>query len=468
MDLVNERDDIIMVAESGSSSDEESDAEEEREIDDDENSNASGETNVTDDSIYNRLIRDLHGDEYMLDGGITIVDTEEARVLLANIDSFCEALASKKSLALLELGADDTGFLNPTNVEINQENVIAWNKFFSALEGLETIGELYIRSFNLSAELVARVLFSTSRVVGEDGMTMSLPWRSSGDDLIPVLEAFCNLQCERTVLVMQGSSHREGEVMRNHFQEGNIFRLLCNNRWSELGLHGIEFTHDESKALAHILSTSCCSMTHFYINDCTFQNGGGELVADAFKDNTSLKSVSLLGPHGDALFCNTFLQSFPSNTSVEKLVCSNALPTNAAIVDLVKNVARWNCTLTEMQIYDYHHLTASKKQEIEAAVSQNYTLKQVSLSYSQSEPFDAILRLNEAGRRYLAEDATSCSKCIAVLAKVKHDIDCLYYHMRENPVLCIAYTRNAGEDVKKRKGVVSLDGADAMKLAQTH
>lgn len=159
--------------------------------------------------------------------------------------------------------------------------MVAWNKFLSALQGLETIRELAITSFNLSAELIARVLDSTSRLVGENGTTLELPWRSSGDDLIPVVEACSNLQ----------------------FREGNIFCLLCDNRWNQLSFSRIEFTQDESEALAHILSTSCCPTTRLCLYDCTLQNGGGKLVADALKDNTSLKSVSLMGRHHhDALF----------------------------------------------------------------------------------------------------------------------------------------------------------------------
>ncbi len=48
----------------------------------------------------------------------------------------------------------------------------------------------------------------------------------------------------------------------------------------------------------------------------------------------------------------------------------------------------------------------------------------------------SILRLNQAGRRYLIDDAGSIAKRVEVLIDVRDDLDCLFYHLLENPVLC--------------------------------
>jgi hypothetical protein len=48
----------------------------------------------------------------------------------------------------------------------------------------------------------------------------------------------------------------------------------------------------------------------------------------------------------------------------------------------------------------------------------------------------SILRLNEAGRRYLIEDGSSISKGVKVLIAVSNEINCLFLHLLENPTLC--------------------------------
>jgi hypothetical protein len=48
----------------------------------------------------------------------------------------------------------------------------------------------------------------------------------------------------------------------------------------------------------------------------------------------------------------------------------------------------------------------------------------------------AILRLNEAGRRYLIEDGSSISKGVEVLIRVNNDTNCVLLHLLENPRLC--------------------------------
>jgi hypothetical protein len=48
----------------------------------------------------------------------------------------------------------------------------------------------------------------------------------------------------------------------------------------------------------------------------------------------------------------------------------------------------------------------------------------------------SILRLNQAGRRYLIDDAGSIAKGVEVLTDVRDDLGCLFYHLLENPMLC--------------------------------
>ena len=60
----------------------------------------------------------------------------------------------------------------------------------------------------------------------------------------------------------------------------------------------------------------------------------------------------------------------------------------------------------------------------------NKISNKINIRFGGEYLFETILKLNWAGRRYLKEDATSRSKCIAVLAKVKDDINCLFFHLK--------------------------------------
>jgi hypothetical protein len=48
----------------------------------------------------------------------------------------------------------------------------------------------------------------------------------------------------------------------------------------------------------------------------------------------------------------------------------------------------------------------------------------------------ATLRLKGAGRRYLVQDGSSISKGVDVLSRVNDDINCVFFHLSENPILC--------------------------------
>lgn len=87
--------------------------------------------------------------------------------------------------------------------------------------------------------------------------------------------------------------------------------------------------------------------------------------------------------------------------------------------------------------------------EVQERIYQDCVLK--CIRFLDAEICQTLTRLNKAGRRYLREDPQSNSKCIAVLAKVKHDLNCLYFHVRENPILCLSYCKAAADEVSGRK-----------------
>ncbi len=56
--------------------------------------------------------------------------------------------------------------------------------------------------------------------------------------------------------------------------------------------------------------------------------------------------------------------------------------------------------------------------------------------HDRTGEFGTLLRLNQAGRRYLIEDKASIVKGVEVLIGVSDDVGCLFYHLLENPTLC--------------------------------
>jgi hypothetical protein len=47
-----------------------------------------------------------------------------------------------------------------------------------------------------------------------------------------------------------------------------------------------------------------------------------------------------------------------------------------------------------------------------------------------------VPHLNSAGRQYMVSEPTNQDKGFKVLEEWRYDLDCLFYHVRENPALC--------------------------------
>jgi hypothetical protein len=86
-------------------------------------------------------------------------------------------------------------------------------------------------------------------------------------------------------------------------------------------------------------------------------------------------------------------------------------------------------------------LTDDEDKQMTVLLRKNYALESLP-DINQGGDVGAILRLNEAGRRYLVQDGSSVAKGVEVLASVSNEINCVFLHLLENPRLC---DRNAVE-----------------------
>ncbi|GKY95906.1 hypothetical protein MPSEU_000551200 [Mayamaea pseudoterrestris] len=94
----------------------------------------------------------------------------------------------------------------------------------------------------------------------------------------------------------------------------------------------------------------------------------------------------------------------------------------------------------------------------------SYCLRNVVLD-PLSNQAQIFVKLNNAGRAYMATDSANQCKGIRVLAQVKDDPDCLFAHIRENPLVCKVRTATvvAGQ---KRKSTESDESASCKSRRQ--
>lgn len=132
-----------------------------------------------------------------------------------------------------------------------------------------------------------------------------------------------------------------------------------------------------------------------------------------------------------------------------------------SLLNLLKNVARHNKTIATFVMRQcpilQSQLSEEDVKEIFAAFRENYAIK--CLTIDGDDPIATICTLNAAGRSYLCEDANLKAKCIKVLGEVKENLDCLYFHLRENPVLC-AVVNSSSDNNTVRKRKVTDDSGD--------
>jgi hypothetical protein len=139
-------------------------------------------------------------------------------------------------------------------------------------------------------------------------------------------------------------------------------------------------------------------------------------IATTLRENSSLETLEICTDNGELSIIapDTFmiaLETVQKNTTLKKLCLSPDLASFGndgmkRVVSLVKK----NFVLTEL----------------DSKVT----------GYDETGELHAILRLNQAGRRYLIDNAGSIAKGVEVLIDVRDDLDCLFYHLLENPILC--------------------------------
>jgi hypothetical protein len=157
------------------------------------------------------------------------------------------------------------------------------------------------------------------------------------------------------------------------------------------------------------------------------------------RKNRTLKSLSI-SFSGDALdpqvaiFCFDTVAMLKGKTTLECLEIKSGGITPGAYFVALKSLQP-NSTLKTLRLSP---VLASMNQVV-SQVRKNYSLAVLDegvSAHDKTGELGTILRLNQAGRRYLIKDAASIAKGVEVLIGVSDDLGCLFYHLLENPTLC--------------------------------
>jgi hypothetical protein len=149
--------------------------------------------------------------------------------------------------------------------------------------------------------------------------------------------------------------------------------------------------------------------------------------------------VSTLRSHiADVLQENASLESL----SIRRSGCRNGLKVEEYLC--VVTALQHNTTLKSLDLGNSGSLdslgtmTHNEEMQMAALLKKNYALERlpgINLK-NRGNDVGAILRLNEAGRRYLVQDGSSISKGVKLLGRVNNDVNCALLHLMENPRLC--------------------------------
>jgi hypothetical protein len=171
------------------------------------------------------------------------------------------------------------------------------------------------------------------------------------------------------------------------------------------------------------------------------------------RTNKALKSLVIILGYGVeesclSAFCIGIAGMLQDNTSLESLIiqkCVNEIKIKAEEYIALVTALQHNTALKSLSLNrsDYCNkrltLTHDEGKQMASLPKKNYALESlpgINLKKQARRDVEAILRLNAAGRRYLAQDGSSISKGVQVLSAVSNEIDCVFLHLLENPRLC--------------------------------
>jgi hypothetical protein len=216
---------------------------------------------------------------------------------------------------------------------------------------------------------------------------------------------------------------------------------------------------------------------------------GDESLCTAIKDglelNETLQSLEVksipVGNDNADLWCKAF-SFLRTNKAIQSLLVETQSSVftesylSAFRIDIVAMLQE-NTSLKSLSFYTNPffvlppttRLTDDEDKAMAAFLKKNYTMERI--PEIDTGDVAAILRLNEAGRRYLVQNGSSISKGVAVLGRVNNDINCVFLHLLENPRLCdrrAVEMVTIGESNDRSKNTNASNGGGKRERASAH
>jgi hypothetical protein len=216
----------------------------------------------------------------------------------------------------------------------------------------------------------------------------------------------------------------------------------------ELTIHRLSFVNDREADFADALASKIHGMSQLEKFDC----------GDMWHYTNKMKN------HPELDFALVRVtQALAQCRSLKMLRLSCRVPFTELDQALAECVTSENNQLAEIRI-KCEPIDASagttqfKSPAFLEAVKSNYTIQCIALTYyvttagfkidpwepTVKKSLEVIPKLNAAGRKYLAANSTDQIAGYQVLEQVSDDLDCLFYHTCENPLLCVRQTWKAG------------------------
>jgi hypothetical protein len=229
--------------------------------------------------------------------------------------------------------------------------------------------------------------------------------------------------------------------------------LRMNTSLKKLGMNNLSLSDEfVCAALGDVFAKN--SVLEELTLDCARSSLGETEVASwrtilpFLRDNKTLTSFTITVNGGAmslhvASFCIDTVAMLENNSSLECLEignCSRGISLNNYFTALES--LQTNTTLKTLRLHPVPD-SLSKDVLIKHLISlvkKNYGLENLDeglYEHDKTGEVGTILRLNQAGRRYLIEeDSGSIAKGVEVLVAVRDDLGSLFCHLLENPLLC--------------------------------
>jgi hypothetical protein len=378
-----------------------------------------------------------------------------------SLDALYLALSSLPALESIRLGtpevrqADETNLANPESLtKLLQRPTLRCVSF----DRFSFTPALYQATANAFMEgtAITTLMFTECSFSGEESATMMATGLSRNTSVSDITVVSPLDQALFGVLV---TALRSNSTLRSLqlWEDGNdapnlkpLILALGENRGLKslsLDVHGL-IDEPLCTAIQDGLGMNT-TLEYLKLNHVHVTDDNADLLCRAFsflRTNKALKSLMVkVDDHlteSRAAACRTAIAAMlQENASLEIIFIqgwSNAIQLEEYV--MLVTVLLYSTTLKTLCLrYPRSlRLTDDEDKNMAALLKKNYTLEKLPDIHQENGPGDvgAILRLNESGRRYLIEDGSSISKGVEVLSAVSNEINCVFFHLLENPALC--------------------------------